>query len=57
MNVAKINDAFEISFDIKNTGDVKGEEVAQLYIAPKNIGIERSVKELKGFEKVLLNPE
>ena len=56
MNVAKNNDAFEISFDIKNTGNVKGEEVAQLYISAKNLGIDKPVKELKGFDKVLLNP-
>lgn len=45
-----------ISFEIKNTGKVAGKEVAQLYVAPVQSSVPRPVKELKGFDKFLLQP-
>lgn len=45
-----------VSFKIKNTGDVFGKEIAQLYIGLKDSKVIRPVKELKGFTKVGLNP-
>ena len=44
----------EISVDITNTGNVAGEEIAQLYIGYKNSSTDRPVKDLKGFGKVSL---
>lgn len=41
-------------FDITNTGDRDGAEVAQLYISAKCSGVYRPKKELKGFTKVFL---
>lgn len=41
---------------IKNTGNVAGAQVAQLYISPLAPSIRRPKKELKAFEKVLLQP-
>jgi len=41
---------------IKNTGDSRGAEVVQLYIAPPQNGIFRPIRELKGFERVELEP-
>jgi beta-glucosidase len=42
---------------ITNTGAVKGAEVAQLYVQPRQRGrVNRPVKELKGFAKVDLSP-
>ncbi|KAI0120931.1 glycosyl hydrolase family 3 N terminal domain-containing protein [Xylariales sp. AK1849] len=42
---------------VSNTGKVKGSEVAQLYVAPKQKSkVNRPVKELKGFAKVELAP-
>ncbi|MFA5329738.1 MAG: beta-glucosidase BglX [Prolixibacteraceae bacterium] len=46
----------EVSATVKNTGKVAGEEVVQLYIRDMVGSITRPVKELKGFEKILLNP-
>ncbi len=46
----------EVSVDLTNTGDVKGKEVAQLYIHDKFASITRPVRELKGFELVELAP-
>ncbi|KAG7858801.1 hypothetical protein KL919_002866 [Ogataea angusta] len=45
------------SVEVKNTGGVAGAEVVQLYISPpKDTTEERPVKELKGFNKVFLEP-
>ena len=44
----------EVSFTIKNVGDVAGAEIAQLYVSDVESTIFRPVKELKGFKKVYL---
>ena len=49
-------DVIKITFNIKNTGLVKAKEVAQLYVSRKDSKIDIPLKELKGFEKVELNP-
>lgn len=41
-------------FDITNTGEQDGAEVAQLYVSAKCNGVYRPKKELKGFKKVFL---
>jgi beta-glucosidase len=46
----------KVKFDVKNTGKVKGEEVVQLYVRDIESSVDRPVKELKRFSKVLLNP-
>ena len=55
---AKVGDNIEISFDLKNTGKLAGEEVAQLYLSTSKIipDLQMPVKQLRGFEKVGLNP-
>lgn len=44
------------SFTLKNSGDVAGEEVVQLYIRDRFASLVRPVKELKDFAKVSLKP-
>lgn len=44
----------EVSVTVKNTGTVNGEEVIQLYIRDLVGSITRPVKELKGFQKLLI---
>ncbi|MGA7722969.1 MAG: glycoside hydrolase family 3 C-terminal domain-containing protein [Ignavibacteriaceae bacterium] len=44
------------SVDVKNTGNQFGADVVQLYIHEKTPAIERPIRELKGFQKVYLNP-
>lgn len=56
INVTKEKDIINISADVTNTGDMAGDEIAQLYIGYKNSGVERHVKDLKGFTKVHLEP-
>ena len=45
-----------VSFEITNIGDVKGKEIAQLYVGLGKSEIVRPTKELKGFAKVELEP-
>ena len=45
---------FNISCKIKNTGNVDAYEVAQLYTHQKSGDLVRPIKELRGFEKVLI---
>lgn len=49
-------DTLSVSVDVKNTGDRFGKEVVQLYVAPVNSEVPRPLRELKGFEKVSLEP-
>ena len=49
----KVNEG-GVTFKIKNTGNVDGKEIAQLYVGLEESEIVRPVKELKGFVKVLL---
>ncbi|KAJ5113036.1 hypothetical protein N7456_001570 [Penicillium angulare] len=47
-----------VVFSITNTGSVKGAEVAQMYVEPKNTAkVNRPIKELKQFAKVELQPQ
>lgn len=52
----KNNETLEISLKIKNTGNLKGKEVVQLYIGDEKCSLLRPTKELKKFIKVDLNP-
>ena len=45
-----------ITVPVTNTGSVAGAEIVQLYISDKEASVDRPVKELKGFEKVWLEP-
>ena len=45
-----------LSFTLKNTSAVAGEEVVQLYAHDEVASIARPVKELKGFQRVALRP-
>ena len=42
--------------DVKNTGPVRGDEVAQLYIRDEVSSVTRPVKELRGFRRLSLAP-
>ncbi len=45
-----------VSFDVKNTGDRAGAEVAQVYVSDDHAKVARPARELKGFERVELAP-
>ena len=44
------------TIDITNTGSLAGAETVQLYISDKKCSVERPLKELKAFQKVMLQP-
>jgi beta-glucosidase len=52
----KDNETLKVSLTIKNTGQYAGEETVQLYIRDLVSQPLRPVKELKGFQKVFLQP-
>jgi beta-glucosidase len=45
-----------VSVDVKNTGNVAGTEVVQLYIRNTAASVEQPVRELKGFARIALAP-
>lgn len=45
-----------VSFIVKNTGDMAGSEIAQVYVSKPESRVFRAPKELKGFAKVQLEP-
>ncbi len=49
-------DKITVSVDVTNTGNMAGKEIVQLYISDKTKAAIRPVHELKGFEKIALNP-
>jgi beta-glucosidase len=46
----------EVSADVTNTGKRAGNELVQLYIRDLVGSLTRPIRELKGFERVILNP-
>ncbi|WP_058308382.1 glycoside hydrolase family 3 C-terminal domain-containing protein [Gracilibacillus massiliensis] len=50
------NDNVEVSVKVKNTGNIAGKEVVQLYVNDLESTVNRPLKELKGFEKIYLEP-
>ncbi len=46
----------KVSVDVTNTGKMRGDEVAQLYIHQVVSSVTRPVKELRGFLRISLNP-
>ncbi|MBN1304496.1 MAG: glycoside hydrolase family 3 C-terminal domain-containing protein [Anaerolineales bacterium] len=46
----------EVRLTLKNTGDVTGQEVVQLYVGDLAASLPRPPRELKGFTKVALDP-
>jgi beta-glucosidase len=45
-----------VSFDVTNSGQRSGAEIAEVYVGEPHAKVERPLKELKGFAKLQLNP-
>ena len=45
-----------VTVTVSNTGPLPGAEVVQLYVAAPQDGVHRPLRELKGFQKVFLQP-
>ena len=50
------NGAITVSVDLKNTGSRAGEEVVQLYARHEHSALEHPAQELRGFQRVALQP-
>ena len=53
LSVTDAGDSLKVEFTVSNTSDVDAKEVAQVYVGINGVE-DRPVKELKGFEKVLV---
>ena len=56
MNASSGSPRVHLVFDLQNTGAVAGAEVAQVYIGEEKPVVDRPLRELKGFKRVLLQP-
>lgn len=54
LEALKHGDTFTASADVTNTGTIDAKETVQLYIRDKKASLLRPMRELKGFEKVLI---
>jgi beta-glucosidase len=52
--VAKVGSDIEVKVNVTNTGKMDGEEVVQLYVSYKNNSIQKSIRDLKGFQRIKL---
>ncbi len=50
------NGEIGVSVDVTNTGPTAGDEVVQLYVRQDGNGLDAPMKELKGFQRIPLNP-
>src|SRR5262249_22576611 len=55
-NEIKPGEKLDVAVDVENTGSMKADEVAQLYIHQQYGSTSRPVRELKGFERFALGP-
>jgi beta-glucosidase len=50
------NETLNVKVKVKNTGNIRGKEIIQLYVRDIESKVNRPEKELKGFEKIQLEP-
>ena len=55
-NQIKADGAVNVSVDVTNTGKRAGDEVAQLYVHQEKSAVKVPVKELRGFQRISLQP-
>ena len=46
----------EVTIEVRNSGSRAGAEIVQLYVHDVKSSVDRPLKELKGFQRVMLNP-
>jgi beta-glucosidase len=51
------NGKIQVSVDVQNVGERKGDEVIQLYVHDFVASVTRPLKELKGFKRISLDPK
>jgi beta-glucosidase len=55
-SILKADEQLTVGVVVSNSGTLAGEEVVQLYLSDPVASISRPVKELKGFQKIMLQP-
>ncbi len=55
-NQIKSSDTINVSVDVTNTGKVAGDEVVQLYVHQEKSSVKVPEKELRGFQRISLQP-
>jgi beta-glucosidase len=55
--MAELGQDVTISVSVKNTGNMKGTEVVQVYLADVYASVTRPIKSLKAFQRVALEPD
>jgi beta-glucosidase len=55
-NQIKPGGVLDVTFTLKNKGKLAGDEVVQFYVRDEYASMPRPVKELKGFNRIPLNP-
>ena len=55
-SVIRRDESTDVTVEITNTGPVTGDEVVQMYIRDRVSSVTRPVKELKGFQRITLDP-
>ncbi|MBS1660859.1 MAG: glycoside hydrolase family 3 C-terminal domain-containing protein, partial [Bacteroidetes bacterium] len=53
---AKRGDSVQVSVEVKNTGAVEGDEVAQLYVSALDAKVPVPIRSLRGFRRIHLKP-
>ena len=56
LKLAANGNTVTVTFSVKNTGKMAGAEVAQVYVKQEQSALPRPEKELKGFDKIFLQP-
>ncbi len=56
INITKDSKEYVVTFNVKNSGKVAAAEVAQVYVGDDECRLIRPKKELKGFDKIFLQP-
>lgn len=51
-----VGEEIHVSVEVMNTGDYAGEEVVQLYVAHENPSVKAPIRDLRGFQRVALEP-
>lgn len=54
---AKDRTTFSVSFSLRNTGNVAGDEVVQLYLDDEVASVVQPIKQLKHFQRINLKPK
>jgi beta-glucosidase len=54
LKLADTGNRVQVSFEVKDTGSVTGDEVSQVYVKLPDTGIVMPVKELKGFQRTTI---